>query len=249
MTGSTRSTTTRRRQYGDGASSGEAGQAAPATPSPEQLRADGRPGRTWSTCWSAWSWASGCVADEGPPGAGRGHAEQLRAEPRMPAEHRVREALRRVGRPAPALLGQSCRRPSSATSRCVAVYDALAKAGAIPAGLTVDEVRQAFGRRRRLRARRHRAQHGAQDEAEPERRHGQPPVPRRSACRRCVSTGQSPVFYSLPYVDQDGPVTDIVHPGAAPRRRRVGRAGDGRAEHDRHGSSCWSPRPGCRPGC
>ncbi|MGC4804394.1 hypothetical protein [Micromonospora sp. DT233] len=103
----------------------------------------------------------------------------------------------------------------------MAVYRAIEKTGAIQPGLTVAQVRQAFGE----------GGEGAQgaeggfvrsatalssalhEEAEKAGASINPRF-RPIGVPSVVSTGQSLVFYSLPYIDEDGPVTDISTPQA-----------------------------------
>ncbi|MFD6735313.1 hypothetical protein ACFWDZ_29830, partial [Micromonospora aurantiaca] len=94
----------------------------------------------------------------------------------------------------------------------MAVYHALEKTGAIQPGLSIDQVRQAFGEAGFVRTATALSS-ALQEQAEKSDvrvnpRFGVTGVP------SLVNTGQSFVFYSLPYVDQDGPVTDISTPEA-----------------------------------
>ncbi|MGC4851998.1 hypothetical protein ACLQ24_01065 [Micromonospora sp. DT4] len=96
----------------------------------------------------------------------------------------------------------------------MAVYQALAKVGAIPGGLPVTEVRQRFGE-------------GAfvgsatalsvvlEDEADRADVSINPRY-REVGVPSLVSSGQSVIFYSLPYINEEGPVTDISTPDASP---------------------------------
>ncbi|MGV9211317.1 hypothetical protein ACTFTM_05575 [Micromonospora sp. RB23] len=96
----------------------------------------------------------------------------------------------------------------------MAVYHALVPTGEIPGGLPVTEVRQRFG-------------DGAfvgsatalsvalEDEA------GRADVSinpryREVGVPSLVSTGQKVIFYALPYINEEGPVTDISTPDASP---------------------------------
>ncbi|MFG1952189.1 hypothetical protein [Micromonospora sp. NPDC048830] len=92
----------------------------------------------------------------------------------------------------------------------MAVYHAIEKTGAINSGLTVAQVREAFGQAGFVReatalslALREEAQRAGASINPRYRPIGVPSV---------VSTGQALVFYSLPYIDHDGPVTDISTP-------------------------------------
>ncbi|MFD6263615.1 hypothetical protein ACFWFK_21010, partial [Micromonospora chalcea] len=94
----------------------------------------------------------------------------------------------------------------------MAVYRAIEKTGAIQPGLSVEQVRQAFGEAGFVRSATALST-ALQQEAEKadirvNPRFGVTGVP------SLVNTGQSLVFYSLPYVNQDGPVTDISTPEA-----------------------------------
>ncbi|KXK61763.1 hypothetical protein AWW66_11745 [Micromonospora rosaria] len=95
----------------------------------------------------------------------------------------------------------------------MAVYKAIEKTGAIQAGLSVAEVRQAFGQGAFVR------QASALSAAltEEAERAGTTINPRYRpvGVPSVVSTGQSLVFYSLPYIDRTGPVTDISSPRPA----------------------------------
>ncbi|MEU2614779.1 hypothetical protein ABZ570_24815 [Micromonospora sp. NPDC007271] len=92
----------------------------------------------------------------------------------------------------------------------MAVYHAIAKAGAIQAGLSVGEVRRMFGEGGFVRSGTALSS-ALREEAEKagtsvNPRYGQVGVP------SMVSNGQSLIFYSLPYINHDGPVTDISTP-------------------------------------
>jgi hypothetical protein len=94
----------------------------------------------------------------------------------------------------------------------MAVYQAIAKTGAIRSGLSAAEVRQAFGDGGFVRnatalsaALREEAD---KVDASINPKYGPIGVP------SVVSTGQSLVFYALPYINHDGPVTDISTPEA-----------------------------------
>ncbi|MFR9776290.1 hypothetical protein ACL02O_09525 [Micromonospora sp. MS34] len=94
----------------------------------------------------------------------------------------------------------------------MAVYQAIAKTGAIRSGLSVAQVREAFGEGGFVRnatalslALREEAE---KVDASVNPKYGPIGVP------SVVSTGQSLVFYALPYINHDGPVTDISTPEA-----------------------------------
>ncbi|SBT54622.1 SurA N-terminal domain-containing protein [Micromonospora narathiwatensis] len=94
----------------------------------------------------------------------------------------------------------------------MAVYQAIAQTGAIRAGLSVAEVRQAFGEGGFVRSATALSS-ALREEAEKSGasinpKYGPIGVP------SVVSTGQSLVFYSLPFINHDGPVTDISTPEA-----------------------------------
>ncbi|WP_320065873.1 hypothetical protein [Micromonospora sp. RTGN7] len=103
----------------------------------------------------------------------------------------------------------------------MAIYRAIEKTGAIQSGLTVAQVRQAFGEGREGSqgteggfVRSATALSSAlQEEAEKAGASINPRY-RPIGVPSVVSTGQSLIFYSLPYIDQDGPVTDISTPEA-----------------------------------
>ncbi|MEV4201740.1 hypothetical protein [Micromonospora globbae] len=95
----------------------------------------------------------------------------------------------------------------------MAVYGAIAKTGAIESGMTVDQVRQAFGDGGFVRSA-SAVSAALQEEAERadasvNPRYGQVGVP------SFVNSAQGLVFYSLPYINHDGPVTDISTPEPA----------------------------------
>ncbi|MFY1700473.1 hypothetical protein ACN28G_01745 [Micromonospora sp. WMMA1923] len=94
----------------------------------------------------------------------------------------------------------------------LAVYRAIEKTGAIQPGLSVAEVRQAFGEGAFVRQA-SALSAALTSEAE---RVGTTINPRFRpiGVPSVVSTGQSLVFYSLPYIDEAGPVTDISTPRA-----------------------------------
>ncbi|MEH1015374.1 hypothetical protein V6U90_19945 [Micromonospora sp. CPCC 206060] len=94
----------------------------------------------------------------------------------------------------------------------MAVYDAIAATGAIQPGLTVAEVRQAFGTGDFVRQ-------GSAVSAALQVEAEQAGVSINPAYRpvgvpSAVNAAQGPVFYSLPYIDESGPVTDISTPEA-----------------------------------
>lgn len=96
----------------------------------------------------------------------------------------------------------------------MAVYDALAKTGAIKGGMSVADVRQAFGDGGFVRSATALSA-ALEDEAS---RIDVTINPRYRAVGvpSVVSTGQSLVFYSLPYINEAGPVTDISTPEPLP---------------------------------
>lgn len=94
----------------------------------------------------------------------------------------------------------------------MAVYQAIAKTGAIRSGLSVDQVKQAFGEGGFVRSATALSA-ALREEADKvdtsvNPKYGPIGVP------SVVSTGQSLVFYALPYINHDGPVTDISTPEA-----------------------------------
>ncbi|MFF5072887.1 hypothetical protein ACFY2R_17295 [Micromonospora olivasterospora] len=94
----------------------------------------------------------------------------------------------------------------------MAVYHAIEKTGQIQAGLPVVKVRQMFGEGGFVRA----ATALSSALREEARQAGASINPRYRpiGVPSVVSTGQALVFYHLPYIDQDGPVTDISTPQA-----------------------------------
>ncbi|SBT51948.1 hypothetical protein [Micromonospora auratinigra] len=92
----------------------------------------------------------------------------------------------------------------------MAVYHAIEKTGRIPAGWSIAQVKEAFGEGGFVRAA---TALSAALQAEAEKvdtsinpKFGQIGVP------SAVSDGRSLLFYSLPYINADGPVTDISTP-------------------------------------
>ncbi|MEH1167611.1 hypothetical protein V6V47_19720 [Micromonospora sp. CPCC 205539] len=91
-----------------------------------------------------------------------------------------------------------------------AVYQALVKAKAIQGGLSVADVRKAFGDGGFVRAAT--ALSTALEEEASKVDVSLNPRYRAVGVPSVVSTGQSLVFYSLPYINEAGPVTDISTP-------------------------------------
>lgn len=94
----------------------------------------------------------------------------------------------------------------------MAVYHAIARTGVIKSGLSVAQVRQAFGDGAFVRTA-SALSSALREEAEKvdasiNPKYGPIGVP------SVVSNGQSLFFYSLPYINHDGPVTDISTPEA-----------------------------------
>ncbi|MBM0277252.1 hypothetical protein [Micromonospora tarensis] len=96
----------------------------------------------------------------------------------------------------------------------MAVYGALTKTGAIQPGMSVADVRRAFGDGGFVRSATALSA-ALEDEAD---RLDVTINPRfqKVGVPSVVSTGQSLVFYSLPYINEDGPVTDISTPEPLP---------------------------------
>jgi hypothetical protein len=99
----------------------------------------------------------------------------------------------------------------------MAVYRAIEKTGAIQSGLTVAQVRQAFGESGGAGSQggfvRGATALSAALQAEAEKAGASVnPRFRPVGVPSVVSSGQSLVFYSLPYIDENGPVTDISTP-------------------------------------
>lgn len=89
----------------------------------------------------------------------------------------------------------------------LAVYDALTKTGAIDYGMSVADVRQAFGDGGFVRSA---TALSAALEEEAGRVHVSiNPRFRNVGVPSTVNKGQMPIFYSLPYINEAGPVTDI----------------------------------------
>lgn len=116
-----------------------------------------------------------------------------------------------------AVLGEKLPPVEVSDKSVMAVYGAIEKAGAIQSGLSVAEVRKMFGETgegeggfvRGATA----LSSALQAEAEKAGTSINPQY-RPIGVPSVVSTGQSLVFYSLPYIDHDGPVTDISTPEA-----------------------------------
>ncbi|WP_229399750.1 SurA N-terminal domain-containing protein [Micromonospora okii] len=101
----------------------------------------------------------------------------------------------------------------------MAVYRAIEKTGAIQSGMTVSQVRQAFGESGGAGTPggfvRGATALSAALQAEAEKAGSSVnPRYRPVGVPSVVSTGQSLIFYSLPFIDEDGPVTDISTPQA-----------------------------------
>ncbi|PWR05357.1 hypothetical protein DKT68_27610 [Micromonospora acroterricola] len=96
----------------------------------------------------------------------------------------------------------------------MAVYHALEKTGAIKGGLSVAEVRQAFGDGGFVRAAT--ALSTALGEEATKVDVSVNPRYQAVGVPSVVSTGQSLVFYSLPYINEHGSVTDISTPEPLP---------------------------------
>ncbi|PZF86849.1 hypothetical protein [Micromonospora deserti] len=139
--------------------------------------------------------------------------EQLEQQLRVPA---TAEYVKLWGEWADisAVLGQQLPPGELSDDAVMAVYRALEKTGGIQPGLTVEQVRQLFGDGGFVRS-------GAalsaalQEEAE---RVGASINPRFQplGVPSVVSNGQTLLFYSLPFIDADGPVTDISTPDPLP---------------------------------
>jgi hypothetical protein len=104
--------------------------------------------------------------------------------------------------------------PAELSDKAVmAVYQALVKVGAIKPGLSVADVRQAFGQGEFVQTTTALSV-ALSDEAK--RVHvSVNPRYRPLAVPAAVSTQNGAILYALPYVDQDGPVTDLA-PTAGP---------------------------------
>ncbi|MET8088926.1 hypothetical protein [Micromonospora sp. NPDC005220] len=96
----------------------------------------------------------------------------------------------------------------------MAVYDALTKTGAIKGGMSVADVRQAFGDGGFVRSAT--ALSTALEDEASRLDVSINPRYRAVGVPSVVSTGQSLVFYSLPYINEAGPVTDISTPEPLP---------------------------------
>ncbi|MCM0676974.1 hypothetical protein NCC78_20115 [Micromonospora phytophila] len=126
------------------------------------------------------------------------------------------------------VLGQQLPPGELSDDAVMAVYQALAKTGQIDSGLGVAQVRELFGDGGFVRS-------GAalsaalQDEAE---RVGTSVNPRFQplGVPSVVGNGQSLIFYSLPYIDADGPVTDISTPEPLPSVEPTGPEATGPGE-------------------
>ncbi|WP_406075040.1 hypothetical protein [Micromonospora sp. NBC_01638] len=96
----------------------------------------------------------------------------------------------------------------------MAVYNALKDTGAIQGGMSVTDVRQAFGDGGFVRSAT--ALSAALEEEAGRVDVSINPRFRAVGVPSVVSTGQSLVFYSLPYINKAGPVTDISTPEPLP---------------------------------
>lgn len=95
----------------------------------------------------------------------------------------------------------------------MAVYQALVKAEAIEGGLPVADVRQKFGEGAFVGSAT--ALSAALEEEANRVDVSINPRYREVGVPSLVSTGQSVIFYSLPFINEEGPVTDISSPDAA----------------------------------
>ncbi|MER5700796.1 hypothetical protein ABT023_02375 [Micromonospora sp. NPDC002296] len=195
--------------------SAEAGPAG-ATPSPEQLRSSVTRQDVLNLLVSI-DLGKRVVATQGLQVPDEVKPEQLEQQLRIPA---AAEYAKLWGEwvDISAVLGAKLPPVEVSDKSIMAVYHAIEKTGAIRSGLSVAEVRQAFGETgegggggfvRGATA----LSSALQEEAEKAGASINPRY-RPIGVPSVVSTGQSLVFYSLPYIDQDGPVTDISTPEA-----------------------------------
>ncbi|RIV39489.1 hypothetical protein [Micromonospora radicis] len=116
-------------------------------------------------------------------------------------------------------LGQQLPQPELSDAAVLAVYQALQAPAGLEAGLPVEQVRQIFGDGGFIR-------NGAalsvalQEEAERSDTSINPRFQPLSV-PSVVSNGQNLIFYGLPYLNQDGPVTDISTPKPRPTEPAV----------------------------
>ena len=193
------------RQYADAVRN-----QAPQTPSPEELRSPVTRQDVLNLL-VALDLGKRVAAEKGLQVTDEVSPEQLQQPLRMPA---TTEYTKLWGEwvDLSATLQQSLPPADLSDESLMAVYRAIEKTGAIQPGLTVDQVRQAFGEAGFVRSATA-LSNALQQQAEKvdvsvNPRFGVSGVP------SLVNTGQSLVFYSLPYVSQDGPVTDISTPEA-----------------------------------
>ncbi|MFF3866918.1 hypothetical protein [Micromonospora sp. NPDC001898] len=194
--------------------SAEAGQTG-ATPSPEQLRTSVTRQDVLNLLVSI-DLGKRVVAAQGLQVPDEVKPEQLEQQLRIPA---AAEYAKLWGEwvDISAVLGAKLPPVEVSDKSIMAVYGAIEKTGAIQSGLSVAEVRQAFGETgeggggfvRGATA----LSSALQEEAEKAGTSIHPRY-RPIGVPSVVSTGQSLVFYSLPYIGQDGPVTDISTPEA-----------------------------------
>ncbi|MFC8846134.1 MULTISPECIES: hypothetical protein [unclassified Micromonospora] len=194
----------------------QAGQGG-ATPSPEQLRSTVTRQDVLNLLVSI-ELGKRVVAEQGITVADEVKPEQLEQQLQLPA---TTEYVRLWGEwvDISGALGAQLPTAEVGDESVMAVYHAIAKTGAIQPGMTVAEVRQAFGESggpgsqggfvRAATA----LSNALQQEAEQAGASINPRF-RPVGVPSVVSTGQSLVFYSLPYIDQFGPVTDISTPQA-----------------------------------
>lgn len=93
----------------------------------------------------------------------------------------------------------------------LAVYDALTRAGAIQPGLSLEQIREAFGDGAFVRSAS--AVSAALQEAAAQSDLSVNPRYLPLGVPAFVPTSQGLIFYVLPYVDQSGPVIDLSSPG------------------------------------
>ncbi|TDC57603.1 hypothetical protein E1258_21895 [Micromonospora sp. KC207] len=194
----------------------QAGQSG-ATPSPEQLRSTVTRQDVLNLLVSI-ELGKRVVAEQGITVADEVKPEQLEQQLQMPA---ATEYVRLWGEWVDISGALGAKLPTAEVSdeSVMAVYDAIAKAGAIQSGLTVAQVRQAFGESGGPGSQGGFVRAATALSAALQQEAGKAgtsinPRFRPIGVPSVVSTGQSLVFYSLPYIDQNGPVTDISTPQA-----------------------------------
>ncbi|MEU8181887.1 hypothetical protein AB0B85_04685 [Micromonospora sp. NPDC049044] len=197
-------------KYGDAVR--QQGAQAGATPSPEQLRSTVTRQDVVDLLISL-DLGKRVVAAKNVQVTDQITAEQIEQSLRVPATTEYAK-LWAEWADLSAVLSQQLPPAELSDESLMAVYDALVKVDAIPAGMPVSDVRQAFGDGGFVRSAT--ALSAVLEEEATRAKVSINPRFRAVGVPSTVNKGQTPVFYSLPYINEDGPVTDISTPEAVP---------------------------------